>query len=234
MLKGKNVRRERASRHGHRPQQSRSETLPEPTESLRSERLPEAVRHAAELLLRTEPVALHLALDDIERVAGNPERLAGETAVGSNPDAGNVLAPDVVALGVLVHEVLEGQEPHAVRLGFSVDGDHLSPEEAAQDALVGGQLADAVERPVVQPLSSMWLRLQADTDMLDGSREHRVGDTGEGSSEVILRVGQTSIGRRLLRVDFLETSPCLMEGTELNADLRQFLALEIQIDTQHK
>jgi hypothetical protein len=165
----KNIRCKRSRRYRHCPEQSRSDTLPKSTESLRGKRLPDAVGHASELLLGTESITLHLALDDIERVAGEPESLAGKTTVGGDLDAGNIVTLDVVALGVQVHEILKRQEPDAVRLRFSVYGDYLSSVEAAQDALVSRQLPDAVEGSAVQPLSAVWLGLQADTHMLDGS-----------------------------------------------------------------
>lgn len=65
----------------------------------------------------------------------------------------------------------------------------------------------------------MRLRLQADTDVLNGSRQRGVGETRETSGQIVLAVGEGGIGVLLL-VELLQPSSGFMERTELCADLR--------------
>ena len=51
-----------------------------------------------------------------------------------------------------------------------------------------GELADAVQRAVVETVGAMRLGLQTDTDVLDRAGEDGVGQTGEGAGEVVLWV----------------------------------------------
>lgn len=108
-----------ASAHRHSPQQRRSQPLPKATRALSAPRLAEAIIHAVVPLSGAEAIALHLALDDIERIGSEPEGLAGQAAVPGDLPAGNVAARDAVARRVGVHEVLKGEEPDAVGLGFA-------------------------------------------------------------------------------------------------------------------
>ena len=55
--------------------------------------------------------------------------------------------------------------------------------------------------------------------MLDGAREDGVRDTGEASGHVVLTIRQAGVGVFLL-IESFETSACLVEGTELHANLR--------------
>lgn len=213
-----NVHSKSTRRHWHSPKQGRTNTLPEAGQTLNSIRLLEAVGHALELLLGAEAVALHLTLDHVKGVAGQPERLTGQTTVGSDLQAGDVLALDVVALGVLVHEVLKSQEPGSVGLGFTEVSDVLAAEETLEDTALVAELADTVDGTVVQTVSSVRLGLQTDTDVLDGARQERVGETGKTTGHVVLGVGESAVGVLLL-VELLKTSAGLVESTELNADL---------------
>lgn len=171
------------------------------------------------MLLRTESVALHLTLDHVEGVATQPQDLTGKTTVGRDLDAGDLLALDVVALGVLVHQVLEGQKPGTVGLGFSEIRDVLAPVETAQHASLSNEFPDAVEGSAVQAALAVRLRLQADTDVLNGSREGGVGETRETSGQIVLAVGEGRIGILLL-VELLQPSSGFMKRTELYADLQ--------------
>lgn len=215
---GVNVHSKSTRRHRHSPKQGRSNTLPEARQSLNGIRLLEAVGHALELLLGAEAVALHLTLDHVEGVAGQPERLTGQTTVSSDLQAGNVLALDVVALGVLVHEVLESQKPGSVGLGFTEIGDVLAAEETLEDTALVAELADAVDGSVVQTISSVGLGLQTDTDVLNGARQEGVGETGKTTGHVVLGVGESAVGILLL-VERLKTSAGFVESTKLHADL---------------
>lgn len=171
------------------------------------------------MLLRTESIALHLTLDHVKRVAAQPQDLTGKTTVGRDLDAGDLLALDVVTLGVLVHQVLEGQKPGTVGLGFSEIRDILASVETAQHASLRNEFPDAVERTAVQAGLAVRLRLQADADMLNGSREGGVGETRETSSQIVLTIGEGRIGIFLL-VEILQPSSGFMERTELYADLQ--------------
>ena len=63
----------------------------------------------------------------------------------------------------------------------------------------------------------MGLGLQTDTDMLDGTREHSVGDTSESSGGVILSIAEVT-GASLLEVPRLESSSSVMKAAELDRD----------------
>lgn len=145
-------------------------------------------------------VGLHLALDDVKGVRAQPEGLAGQTTVEGDHVRGDLLAVHLVAGGVGVHHVLEGQEPHAVGLGLADDGDGLAAVEAAHDAAVGAQLADAVEGPAVEAGGAVGLRLQTDADVLNGARDDAVGETGERAGVVVLGVAQVLAVVALLKV----------------------------------
>lgn len=176
--------------HRHGTKEGRSETLPEAPHALGPVRLGEAVAHALVLLGGAEAVGLHLALDDVEGVGAEPEGLTGQAAVEGDHVGGDVLALHAVAGSVRVHHVLKGHEPEAVGLGLADDGDGLAAVQAAQDALVGAQLAHAVEGPRVQRGGAVGLRLQPDAHVLDGARDDAVGDAGEGARVVVLGVAE--------------------------------------------
>lgn len=201
----------------HRPQQGRPNTLPEAPDPISLPRGGEARAHGRVLLLGAETVGLHLALDDVEGVAGEPEGLSRQTAVEGDLVGGDVLAVDLVAGGVLVHHVLEGGEPGAVGERLAPDGDDLAAVDAAQDALVGSQLADAVQGTVVEACGTVGLALQADADVLNGPREDRVGHAGEGARRRVLAVGERARAS-LLGVARLEEAAGLVEGAELDGD----------------
>lgn len=191
--------RKRPRAHGHRPGQCRPNPPPKPSHPLRPPRLPKTIPHVlvpllpAEIVqpggLRPEPVRLHLALDHVERIARQPQRLAGQAAVQRHLPARDLLARDVVARGVQVHEVLEGEEPDAVGLGFAQQGDGGAAVETVAHAARADQLAHAVGGAVVETLVAVRLGLEADTHVLDGRGEDGVGDAGEGARGVEFGVG---------------------------------------------
>lgn len=135
---------------------------------------------------------MHLALDDVEGVAGEPEALARQSAVEGHPPLTDVFSPlwllgegvDVgVAAGhVGVHHPFKSPEPGAVRGRFSHHRHQLAPIQVPRRA--GARLRcdfpDAVDRPRVQPRRAVRLRLQSDSNVLDGSRHGRVGDSRKG------------------------------------------------------
>lgn len=198
IVRKKNIHSECARRHRHSPQQSRPNTLPVTSKSFRRIGLLKAVSHAVELLLCTESITLHLTLDNIERVTAQPERLTRQTTVGSNLQARDILPLDVVAPGILVHEELKRQEPHTVGLNFTEIGNRLASVESPQHTLMGREFANAVKRAAVQSVCAMGLRLHTDTDMLNGSGEDRVGDTGKSTGHVVLAVGEGRVSVFLL------------------------------------
>lgn len=206
-------------RHRHGPQQGRANTLPKTSKALNGVCLLKAVSHTAKFLLSTKPIALHLALDNIERVAAQPQRFTSQTTIGSDLQARNILSVHIVALCVLVHKVLERQEPHAVCLDLTQVGHSLATEDTAKHAHLGRELANAVQWSTVQATGTVWLGLETDTDVLDRAREDGISDTGETSGHVVLAIGQAGVGVFLL-IESFKASARLVEGTELHANLR--------------
>lgn len=147
--------------------------------------------HGGVFLLGAKAIGLHLALDDIERVASQPQGLARQAAVKRDPHVADLLSRDTLARGVGVHHPLERAEPGPVRLRLAQHRDHFAAVDVAPGAAgLRRHLADAVHRSPVEPRVPVWLRLQPDPDMLDGTGDNRVGDAGEGARGVVLRVGE--------------------------------------------
>jgi hypothetical protein len=207
-------RRKRTRRHRHSPEQRWPNALPKPTEALCPIHLGKAVAHTAILHGCTKPVALHLALDDIERVAAQPEHLARQPTVPGDLERANLLARDAVARRVAVHQELKRREPHAVGLGLAQER-HGRP--AVQMALAR-ELAHAVDGAGVQAARAVGLRLQPDADVLDGAGEGRVGETREGARGVVLRVRKGRVAGGF-GVAGLEGTARVVEAAELDRDL---------------
>ena len=217
--KGINLHSKGTRRHRHGPKQGGTKTLPEASQALNGISLLEAVPHTAEFLLGPKLIALHLALDNIERVAAQPQRFTSHATVSSDLPARNILSLHIVAFRVLVHQVLERQEPHAVCLDLTQVGHSLATEDTSKHPHMGRELASAVQWSTVEAAGTVWLGLETDTDVLDGAREDGVRDTGEASGHVVLTIRQAGVGVFLL-IESFETSACLVEGTELHANLR--------------
>lgn len=64
----------------------------------------------------------------------------------------------------------------------------------------------------------MGLGLEADTDVLNGARKHRVGDTGESTGGVVLAIGQIALLGGAGKVAGFEPAAGLVEGAELDRD----------------
>lgn len=239
-----------ADRHG--AQQRRRQAAPEARQALRAPRLRKAVARArvpahaeaAICLLRTrsdsagplvarrlrrqvEPVGLHAALDDIEGVAGEPQRLAGEAAVQGEAPRLDVAAGGAGAApcDVARHEPLVGEEPDAVGLGLADGRDAGAAVEAVRDAGARDERARTGDRAGVQALrgrGSVRLRLEADAHVLDRGGEERVGQPGEGAGQVVLRVGEGAGGDQRVRgrgVGGFKGAARVVEGAELDGDL---------------
>lgn len=155
--------------HGHGSEQCRRNALPETAGTLGTPRLREAVAHVDVLLVGSETVRLHLALDHVKGVAGEPEHLTGEATVECNLPGGDVFAIDVVARGVRVHHVLKSGEPGAVGESLTPDGDSLTAVNGLEDTVVDANLADAIDGAIVQTSGAMRLALQTNTNVLDGA-----------------------------------------------------------------
>lgn len=206
---------ERARTHRRSPQKRRPNSSPETCKTLLPERLRKSIPHALVPLLLAEAVRLHLRLDDIEWVRAQPQRLTSQRTISRDFPGRNLGASDVVARRVAVHQVLEGQEPGAVGLRFTDQSDGCSTVEALRHARGSGQFADAVDGPGVQAACAMRLRLQADTDVLDGAGEECVGKTGESTRGVVLRVAHGLARRRVLG---LERATGIVVSAELDRD----------------
>lgn len=204
----------RADRHG--TQQGRADALPETAGAAFLPRRGEAVAHRLELLVGAEAVGLHLALDNVKGVGGEPEELAGETAVHGNLPAGNVLAVDAGAAGVIVHHPLERGEPGAVGGRLTQQRDRRAAVQTPQDALMRNELSDAVDGAGVQLAGAVGLALETNTDVLDGAGEDGVDGAGERTGGVVLGVGEALAG--LGAVAGLEPAARGVEGGELDGD----------------
>ena len=147
----------RARTDGHGTEQGRPNTLPEPSCTVSTPRLGKARAHGRILLVFSEAVCLHLALDDIEGIAGQPKSLSGDTTIEGNLPAGNFLAVDAVTGRVAVHHVLKGSEPRTIGGGFTEDGHGRTAIQARNDALVSADFAHAVDGAIVQ--TSITVRL---------------------------------------------------------------------------
>jgi hypothetical protein len=82
---------------------------------------------------------------------------------------------------------------------------------------VRAELADAVERAIVQSSGAVRLALQTNADVFDGAGEDRVGDTGESARARVFGVGQVGRTARGL-VALLEPPTGFVEGAELDGD----------------
>ena len=210
---------EGTSTHGHGPQQRRTDALPEPAHALGSPCLREAISHRLVALRSAEPIRLHLALDHVKRVAGEPERLARQATVKGHLVTGHLLAVDLVARRVRVHEPLKREEPDAVRLRLAQNRDGLAPVQPAEEPpSLPRQLSHAVQRPRVQPPCPVGLRLEPDAHVLDRSRDDAVGHPREGSCRVVLAVAETADPRDEPRRALLELAAGVVEGAELDGD----------------
>lgn len=176
-LHGKSPRADRQC-----PHQRGTNAFPKSPPALHPPRLSETVRHASVPSLRAEAIALHLALNHIERVARQPQHLARQAAVQRNARGGDFLSGDTLARGVGVHHPLKGAEPGPVRLRLAQHRDRLPTVQVPPRApRLRRDLADAVHRAPVQSRRPVRLRLQPDPDVLDGARDDGVGDAGEGA-----------------------------------------------------
>lgn len=219
-----NLHCKRPRRNRHRPKQSRPNPLPEPKRSLPRPRLPEAVPHTLVPLLLPKPIALHLALDDIERIACDPQRLTRKATIKRDFVARDVFALGAVARHVGVHKVLEGEEPAAVGLRFTEQGDGGAAVNAAKNAFVCGEFADAVQRTGVEAVGAVGLCLEADPHVFDWGGEESVSDAGEGAGEIVLAIAELrGIGCVLVvfglgEVDLFKLAARIVESAELDGD----------------
>lgn len=81
---------------------------------------------------------------------------------------------------------------------------------------MGGDLADAVERAAVEARGPVGLCLEADTHVLDGAGDDAVGDAGEGTGEVVLRVAQLAGGIFRGGIPGGKLAAGVVEGAELD------------------
>jgi hypothetical protein len=212
----------RADRHS--PQQSRSQTLPEAHRTILLPSLRESIAHTLITLVFAEAIGLHSRLDNVEGVRGEPKHLSRQTTIERNFPSRYILPDDVIALRILVHQVLESEEPEPVCLSFSQQGDRCAAVQTTRNTRRSGELGYAVERARVEFSSAVRLGLKTDANVLDRRRENCVGQTSERSGSVVLAVTQgfrlaVELGDGLVEfgsVLGLEGTLGVVEGTELN------------------
>lgn len=209
-------------RHGTK--QRRQDSLPKTSHATGMPRCSNAATHRGVSLLRTEAIRLHLALDDVKGVAGQPENLASKATVKGDFPRWNLLALDSVTRGVCVHQVLKGREPGTVCAGLAIKRDDGAAVEASQETLVRAQLANTVERSVIEARIAVGLTLEPDADMLDGRGQCGISHASKGTSREILSMGEIGAVRRENRgaragsagVTVFKPPPCGVKGPELN------------------
>lgn len=76
------------------------------------------------------------------------------------------------------------------------------------------ELADTVEWARVESIGAVRLGLESDPNMLDWTGEDGVGDAGESTSGIVLRIGQIWLPI-LCGVGCLESTTDVMEASEL-------------------
>lgn len=142
--------------------------------------------------------------------APRPETVAGGRSVDDRPDGADVLPLDTLPLDMALHQGLVDEEvgsdeggrvvaPSAPRLSPIPTRDNDPPVadrltherrdlalENACDALLRVDLGCAVKWTSVELGSNVGLRLEPDTDVLDGARDDRVRNTrhSSGSEEL--------------------------------------------------
>lgn len=153
----------------HRPQQRWPNSLPKPSCPLHPIRLRETIPHRRIFLVRSKTVTLHFALHNIKRIATQPQRLPCQASIRRDFDLRNLVSFYTIARSVCIHHVLECQKPHSVGLRLADDCDRFTSVQAGENAFVRGELPDAIYRARVEMCGAMGLRLQADTDVFDGT-----------------------------------------------------------------
>ena len=124
--------------------------------------------------------------------------------------------------GVALHQVFKGEEPYPVRLGFAEKRDGAASVETMGEAVLGGQLANTVDRSAVElVLKAMRLCLETNPDMFDWRGQERIGDPCNGSRGVVLRVGELWVGVERLDscIVGFKPSPGFMKCAKLHRDL---------------
>lgn len=82
------------------------------------------------------------------------------------------------------------------------------------------ELADAVQGSGVESLGAMRLGLKSDANVFDRAGDGAVGDAGEGSGEVVLRIGRRRGGGwGGGAVGSFEAAACPVKGAELDRNL---------------
>ena len=84
---------------------------------------------------------------------------------------------------------------------------------------MGGDFADTIDGAVVEARSAVGLRLQTDANVLNRAGNGGVGDSGKGSREVVLRVGEVRLEGVGGGVEGFKAAACPMEGSKLDRDL---------------
>lgn len=178
-------REERPGTNRHRPHQRRPHPFPKCPHPPLPPNLRKRMPHIPiPPLIPRQLIRLHPALDYIQRITRQPQRLSREPAVQRDLPAGHIRPGSVPR-----HQVLEGEEPDPVGLGFAEQGDRRAAVEAVCDSGGAGEGLDAGEGAGVQAVRAVRLGLQTDAHVLDGGGEEGVGDAGGRAGEVVLGVG---------------------------------------------
>lgn len=102
-------------------------------------------------------------------------------------------------------------------MSFTENSDQLSAVETLEKSIVGCELLNTIEWSIIESASTMRLGLQTNTDMLNRSRDNRVGDTSKSTGTIILcvrKLGVLTTGTVL--VVYLELAFGITEGTKLD------------------
>lgn len=99
------------------------------------------------------------------------------------------------------------------------DRDGLAAVDAAEEACVRGEFADAVEGTRVETGGAVGLGLQPDAHVFDGAGDEAVGEAGEGARGVVLGIGEFGVEGVFGGVLGFEVAAGVVEAGELDGDL---------------
>ncbi|KAJ8558759.1 hypothetical protein ON010_g8690 [Phytophthora cinnamomi] len=180
-LHGLLVDEERDCADGEGPDHGRSKALKEEPRSFLPHPGPCNLRHGH--LLALEALALHAALDDVQRHADRPRQHSGDPPGGHELPVRLVVAVPIGQrpLGRLVAAEVNTERRHVPQQT------HLPAPEQCRHPVSPEDRSGRSDGAV---LGAYCPRLELDLDVLRRGREHNLNQSGRGTGHEMLRVGQ--------------------------------------------